>query len=344
MDNYYDILGVEKNASNDEIKKAYKKKALECHPDKTGGDDTLFKKLSVAYETLSDNDKRQQYDNPNQQHFSNFGDFGNFDQFHHDMLKQFYNININNLNNHGPNGTHNQSVKRQNHVYNLNIQLKDAHFGLTKHLKITIDKNCLKCKSICSKCNGTCRMIKIIRNGQFMQQIQTTCENCSGKGIIEKHDTNCTFCKGTFIKKEEHELEIIIPKCVENGYNIKFDGLGEQIKQENEKPGDFIVNIIVNNDINFTREQNHLIFNCKLTLLETLIGKNLIVPHFDEKILINSNIFGVIDFNKRYHLKNRGLNNKGDLIFVFVYEYKDIQLTHDDRLKIEQCFKDININ
>ena len=330
--NYYKILGIERDATSDVIKKAFRKKALECHPDKTNGDDTLFKEINEAYGILSDSDKRHVYDNPNP--------FGNLNMGGHDdifsAMFNGMNININGQNiNRGP-------QKRSSHNHNIKISLRDSHTGIKKNLKITVVKNCLSCTSNCTRCNGRGIINQAIQTGPFIQQIQTNCNNCNGSGIMNNVNVSCQNCHGNLVIEEEKVITIDV-KGISSGHNIKFDGLGEQIKKNGEIPGDLIIQITVDPDPYFLKENDNLIYKCKLNLLESYIGKVLIVPHFDSNITINTNIFGTIDFNKRYHIKEKGLCGCGDLIFQFEYEYKDIQLTNVQRIKLENCFKELNL-
>lgn len=341
---YYDILCVNKNATEDEIKKAYRKLALKTHPDKNGGDDTEFKKINLAYETLSDSDKREVYDNPNTMpNMSGMpGMSGMYDMHgftNGDMFEQIFrgmNININ-MN------SSNRRVRRQNHVYRINISLKDVHMGLTKTLKLKINKICFICVDKCNTCNGNGAIMRLQQNGPFINQVQVNCNICSGSGQTNKTNTNCSDCNGTNMKQEENTIKVDIPKNVVNGNQTIFSGLGEQAQKRNEEAGDLVVEIVVEDDPYFQRENNNLIFKSKITLAETLLGKDVIVPHFDEHIKMNINIFGIIDFNKRYHLKGKGLGNRGDLIFQFEYQYKELQLTDDQKLKLENCFKELNL-
>jgi len=336
---YYKILGIERDATSDIIKKAFRKKALECHPDKTGGDDKLFKEINLAYETLSSPELKNQYDNPNPFNGLNMG--GNHDDIFAQMFSGMggfgnMNININGQNvNRGP-------QKRSSHNHNIKISLRDAHTGIKKNLKITVVKNCLSCTSNCLRCNGRGVIHQAIQTGPFIQQVQTNCNNCNGSGIMKNGDSSCQNCNGKLTIEDEKIINIDI-KGISSGHTIKFDGLGEQIKKNGEIPGDLIINIVLDQDPYFVRENDNLIYKCKLNLLESYIGKVVIVPHFDSNMTINSNIFGTIDFNKRYHIKGKGLCGKGDLIFVFEYEFKDVQLTDNQRVKLETCFKELNL-
>ena len=338
-DNYYDILGVSKDASEDEIKKAYRKLALKTHPDKNGGDDTEFKKINLAYETLSNPDKRSAYDNPNEipnmggMHGFAGGDI--FEQLFRGMGGMNINVNIN--------GQGRGPAKRQTHVHKINISLKDVHVGLTKTLKLKINKVCFECQVECNACNGTGVIRRMQQMGPFIQQVQNQCGNCSSTGNIKKNNMNCVNCNGTNSKQEEHTIKVDIPKNVENGYQVIFKDLGEQVQKRSEEAGDLIVQIIIEDDPYFKREGNNLIYHTKLALSETFLGKEIIVPHFDEHIRMNTNIFGIINPNKRYHLKGKGLGGNGDLIFVFEIIYPEKTLDNYERDALRNVFKHLKL-
>jgi DnaJ-class molecular chaperone len=150
-------------------------------------------------------------------------------------------------------------------------------------------------------------------------------------------------CEGKNIKFEEHTVKVDIPKGVNNGYNIVFKGLGEQAQKSIEESGDLVVEIIVNEDPYFGREHNNLIYRCKVTLVESIIGKEVIVPHFDEHINMNINIFGIINPNKRYHIRGKGLGGDGDLIFIFEVVYPDRILTNEEREFLKSSFMNVNL-
>ena len=321
--NYYKILGINKDATYDEIKKAFRAKSLVCHPDKNKtGDDSEFKLVNEAYGILGSY-KRDEYDNPNQYPFENvMGQGQGQGQSHNDIFEQMFrgmgmNININGQN------INRASQQRASYNHNIKISLRDAHCGIKKNLKIKIIKNCLSCTRNCSKCNGRGIICQVIQTAFSMQQIQINCTICNGTGIMKNSEISCKNCNGNYEIPEEKIITLDIPICVENGFNIKFDGYGEQIKRNGEIPGDLIINIIVDQDQYFERSNNDLIFKCKLTLVESIVGKIVIVPHFDEPVTINTHIFGIVNPKKLYHLKGKGLGNKGDLIFQFEIEYPD---------------------
>lgn len=307
---YYSILGINKSATSDEIKKVYKLLSLKYHPDRPTGDSDKFKEISEAYEILSDSQKKQMYDsgqNPN--------NMGN-QHFHHqfnsnDIFQQFFGGN--------PFEPQNRQTKRGNFTHIINITLKEAHTGLSKKLKVNVKKVCFDCKIKCTTCNGT-RFMNI-QNGPFI--MKQNCNACS-TGYHNNYNANCTYCKGTFEKNEEKICKVDIPRCIDNGNIIVIEGLGEQIHKQNEIPGDlhFKINIIDNQ--NFKRLHNNLIYQVNLTFKESIIGKSITIPHFDGEINMITDGFGVINPQQTYCLKSKGLGGIGDLVLNFQITYPGV--------------------
>lgn len=331
QEDYYELLGISKDASDDEIKRAYRKLALKTHPDKNGGDDTMFKKINLAYETLSDPSKKAEYDNPHEMHGFPGGDI--FSQLFRGMSGMNINVNVQN----------NRNIKRQTHIHKINVTLKDIHVGLTKNLKLTISKTCFSCKKECNVCGGSGRTIQVTRNGPFIQQVQGICNNCKGNGLINDDNFNCIKCCGNGSITEEKTIKVEIPKCAPNGFQVVYEGLGEQAQKEREQPGDLIIQIHVEEDPYFQRENNNLIYKCQLKLAEIFLGKELLIPHFDEHFTINSNIFGIINPNKRYHVNSKGLGGSGDLIFIFEIIYPETTLDSYDREVLKNVFMNLKL-
>lgn len=329
--NYYNILGLNNNASDEEIKKAFRKLALKTHPDKNNGDDTEFKKINNAYETLSDPIKRQNYDNslnnpqPQQPHFN----------FNFDMFTNFFdNINKQPF-----------TVKRNCYVHKLYISLKEAHKDTTKNVKLELNKKCFDCHIICDTCNGMGFIHRIQQTFMFQQKIQIKCNICNGIGTLNNINKDCIKCNGKGDITKIENLTINIPKCCETGKQIVFENLGEQPQKIHEIPGDLIIEIIVQNDPNFIRYKNNdLQYKTKISLAESFIGKDIIIPHFDQNIEINTSIFGIINPNKTYIIKNKGLGNIGDLIINFEILYPSDKVIDDNNKKLLiDIFKNINI-
>lgn len=189
---YYDVLGVDRNASKDDIKKAYKSLAVKMHPDK-GGDADQFKEISSAYETLYDDDKRRAYDNP--QPNINMNDI--FDQFfRHNPFSQ---------------------PRRPEHVHNLNISLKEAYHGIKKTLKIESEVPCRHCSNKCTRCNGSGVINEVAMMGFMIQKCTRGCEICSGKGCIAK---GCTHCQHKGMLKQEQTINVEIPPGIDSGATL----------------------------------------------------------------------------------------------------------------------------
>ena len=337
MADYYEILQIEKTATQDQIKQSYKRLAKIHHPDR-GGDKEMFQKIQMAYETLSDDQKRKEYDNPIPDIFGGgfpggfpmgggggfpMGGGGGFpmgggDGFPFDFL--FRNGN---------------NKKKVNTNYLLKIKLSDVYFGLKKTLNIKHDIKCESCNAKCSVCNGTCKVKKVISMG-VMQIIQEQpCLNCNGYGII-KGKSNCIECDNKGVKIKKNTIQINIPRGVEDGRQIVFEGLGEQPKTDNEIVGDFVVVIKIEDNNLFKREGLDLIYEKDITFKESVIGKEILIPHFEKEFKVNTRTFGIINPNKRYVIYNKGIKNEngnqGNLYIKFIIKY-DEKILNEEQIK-----------
>jgi DnaJ-class molecular chaperone len=314
MTDYYNILGIPKGASEDEIKKAYRKLAREHHPDK-GGNKEHFQKIQEAYETLSNPQKRHEYDNPVVNSFP----FGNFD------ITQ---------------------TRCANHNYVCKITLRDVHFGIKKKLKAKRDMSCNACSDICIQCHGKGTIHHHIQMGPFKQLINQACNVCgsSGKRI---HTTNCSTCNNKRTVTDERIIEIDIPKGVENNKHYVFNHWGEQPKKANSIPGDLIVTVQIENDPNFARSNLDLIYQPKISLAESICGTKLTIPHFDGNFELDTLGFGIINPKKQYTIYNKGLKNQNDtsghLHIRFEIDYPTVSLTPDDITLLRTAFSKTKI-
>jgi DnaJ family protein A protein 2 len=320
MTDYYNILGVSKNASDDEIKRAYKKLALKTHPDKNGGDDTEFKKINLAYETLSDPNKRNAYDNPNP--FESGNPFDGNTPFNH----PFFNFHQNqNQNQH-------RNRKLSDHHYVCKISLKDVFFGITKKLRVNRTRICNSCIKTCNSCNGSGNITQHVQMGPFTQVINRSCNACSGSGNV-KNDGNihCTKCLSKGNITEERIFEIVLEPGVETGKRIVFEEWGEQASKDNEISGSFIVTIQVEENIHFKRRGLDLRYTLEISLKESIIGKYISIPYFSEDVNIDTKGFGIINPGKEYIIYNKGLKDKdnkcGNMYLIFKIKYPEKPLT-----------------
>ena len=250
---YYKLLDVEKTASSAEIKKSYKKLAMKHHPDK-GGDPEKFKKITEAFQVISDDKKRNLYDSGGKEAVnSGINSTNIFDMF---------------------NGNNNSSkqIKGKKVVYNLNIKLEDIYNGITKTLQIkrlNIDKNSIK---KCLKCNGTGIIIKNIKIGFMHQQMQSPCDECNGN-------------KFSYKKKTINEkLEVCIPKGILDKKKIIIYEKGDDIP--NGLAGD--IHIIINEipHADFKRKGSDLYYKCNISIVEALCGFELDLVHLDNRKLL----------------------------------------------------------
>ena len=330
-DNYYDVLGVSKNATQEEIKQSYKKLAKEFHPDKNKikGIDTTekFQKIQTAYEILSDQEKRNQYDNP-----SPFGQGFNFGGSP-DIFSNIFN------NNFGGRGGGGSNLKKPDVQHICKITLNDVFSGITKKFNIKRDLKCNICKNTCSICKGQGMVAQRMQIGPFTQIINGPCQICQGSGIVRNSVIVCSSCNSTGIITEKKQIEIVIPRGVENNKIYTFSEWGIQPNNSSEIAGDLIVIISVEDHHYFKRQKLDLICETEITIKESIIGKNIIISHFSGDIEINmTTMFGVINPIKYYTIKNKGLidinNNHGDLHIKFNIKYPDNKKFSENEINI----------
>lgn len=300
--NPYEILGVDKTASQDEIKKAYRKHVMTHHPDK-GGDTEKFKSIQNAYEILSDSEKRANFDNPPPPH-------GGFpaDIFAHMFAQQH-------RNNNGP-------VKRPDHNYEITITLEEAYHGVNKKLGINLRKVCFSCQNKCKNCKGQ-GVISIQMGPMILQQ---PCQHCRGMGFISN---GCSSCENGW-KNEKINLEVRIPPGIESGNTMTYSGLGEQAFKKNDQNGDLVIQIKILDHPVFVRNGKNLHYTATINFEDSVSGKNIIIPHFDSEIKINTSVYGILDPRKDYIIPNKGFVG-GNLYIKFniIYPDKNVKMYVD---------------
>jgi DnaJ-class molecular chaperone len=320
---YYSILGVEKNASEDEIRKSFKKLSLKYHPDRNpNGIDGLsaeeceekYKSIVEAHSVLTDPDKKREYDNPN--HFSRGSNFpgGN-------IFNMFNNL-FNNFNFDGS-----KSQSRPQRIFNVITNLEDVYKGFQTTKKIKIEKDCTTCSStgkskliVCNQCNGSGFKTIITRIGPMMTQQMSICDKCGQKGKIGSGD-DCENCKGS--GKIEKILEISISFSA--GY--KEDETYKVVMEDIE----FIFVAKIECHSVFSRQGNNLSVIKEIDLKESLTGFIFPLNLLDGREIKVSSGKNIIKPNVKYYLKNLGISG-GDIIFNFNIRFPD---NLDDFLKEE---------
>ncbi len=294
---YYKILGVEKNASQDEIKKAFRKLAHQYHPDKEGGNEERFKEINEAYQVLGDPKKRAQYDRFGStfEHaqagggfhgFEGFRDFSNFAEGFDmgdlgDMFGGLGDI-------FGFGGRRTSRARKGSDVeVTLTVDFTEAVFGTEK--EITIEKNiqCRKCKGTgqeagekvetCKVCGGTGHVTKVQRTIFGSMQVQMACSDCGGEGkIYEK----CSKCRGMGTVKERATLRIRVPAGIDNNQTIRLSGQGEA-GQKGAPAGDLYVRVRVREDKRFEREGDDIISKVNINFTQAALSDKIDVETID---------------------------------------------------------------
>lgn len=322
---YYEILGVNKNASDDEIKKAFRASALKYHPDRNPGDkgaEEKFKEINEAYQVLSDPQKRSQYDqfgtaDFNGQggfDFSNYEGFGGFSDIFGDIFDFF------------GGGGRKQSAGPKRGVdleYNLELTFEEAAFGVKKDVDIYRNETCTTCSGsgakpgtspvTCDKCNGT-GQVKVQRNTPFGSFVSvTTCDKCHGEGrVIE---TPCPECQGRGKVRKKRVISINIPAGVDNGNTIPLRGEGEPGVMGGPS-GDLYIHIRVKPHKIFKRQGYDIICDLPISFIRAALGGEIVIPTLEgnakEVIQEGTQPGTVIKLKSKGIPKLRG-NGRGDL-------------------------------
>jgi len=300
---YYEVLGVNKNASDDEIKKAYRKAAVKFHPDKEGGDETKFKEINEAYEVLKDGDKRQRYDqfghagvggnggggsagNPFGGGFGGFNgqnvkfDFG--EGGFGDIFSQFFG---------GGASTSNQGPKRGKDVeVTLQLTFEEAIFGVEEKVEIEMNDKCSHCKGTtvepgydlktCPICKGAGQVNRVMNTIFGPIQQTTTCDECGGRGKIP--EKVCTLCHGKGTERRRKTINLKVPAGIDDGATIRLREYGEA--NRNGQKGDLYVHIQVKAHKSFTREGDIILSEQHIDMVEAALGTEIDVETVDGKV------------------------------------------------------------
>lgn len=297
QENLYEILGVAENASPAEIKSAYRKLAVQHHPDK-GGDAEMFKKVSGAYEILSDPQKKAQYDNRKNNPYGGTP--------FEDLFSQMFGGN--------PFGGGNPFEQRRpqapSKVVKVMVSPVESYLGVEKTINYIKEKHCNGCggsggeRQKCTRCGGSGVIIKQFGTGFMIQQVQTHCDGCGGKGFILTN--RCNICAGRTTISEPQEIKVKLPNGVDNGQFLKLQGMGDFV---NGMYGDLIIQVELEQRDGFEKINNDLVYNLYLNL-EQIQQSKFNIPHPDGELNVTSP--KIVDTSKPLRLKGKGYNG-GDM-------------------------------
>jgi len=352
---YYEVLGIIKTASAEEIKKAYRKLALKYHPDRNKGDkaaEAKFKEASEAYHVLSDKGRRTNYDQFGHAAFEGTGgrgDFSNFDFsnifsdiFGSDPFDDFF---------EGFGGTRGRGRRRSSDFrgadlrYDLSISLEDAYNGKKQEINFSSSDKCGTCNGSgaepgskpisCSTCGGHGQ----VRSSQGFFTIQQTCPDCVGSG--EQISSPCRECRGIGKKQSKKKIFANIPKGVDDGTRIRLSGKGEAgIKGGGN--GDLYIFVSIKSHNIFKRSEENLFFEFPISLADAALGATVEVPTIDggkAKVKIPAGTQN----GKQFRLKGKGMpimrnRNYGDLYIQAITEVP-VALTREQKNLLEQFKK-----
>jgi len=289
---FYDRLGVSPDASNEQIKKAYRKMAMKLHPDRNPGDKTAeekFKALGEAYDVLGDEKKRKIYDRYGKKGLEE----GGFQQRSaKDIFSSIFGPGFSFF---GDDDDDESGPRRgEDSVNPLHVSLEDLYNGKTSHIAITRNVLCPKCKGSgtksgksagkCQTCGG--RGWRIIRKqiGPMLQQAQMPCDQCHGTGEVIDEKDKCPNCRGNHVVSDRKILELVVEPGMRDGQRITFAGESDQAPDM--EPGDVIFVIQTKEHSKFKRSGNDLIMSQSITLVEALTGFEFSFEHLDKRNIV----------------------------------------------------------
>lgn len=357
---YYEVLGVGKQATDDEIKKAYRKIAIKYHPDRNPGNkeaEEKFKEAAEAYSVLSDKQKRQQYDQfgfdgPNMEGgFGGFGGAGGFSM--DDIFSMFGDVfggrgGFSGFGGFGGGGAQRAQYRGSDLRLKVRLSLQEVATGVTKKFKVKKDVVCQHCHgsgaqagssaTTCPTCNGNGYTVKTVRSILGMMQTQSECPTCHGEGIVIKN--KCPHCAGTGIVKGEEVVEINIPAGVAEGMVVNVPGKGNAAPH-NGVNGNIQVFIEEEPNDTFIRDNQDIIYNLLLDFPTAALGGEVEIPTIDGK-KVRVKIEAGTQPGKTLRLRGKGLpavqgygNGQGDLV-VNISVYVPKTLERHERQMLEQ--------
>jgi len=344
---YYEVLGVSRNASLDEIKKAYRKAALQYHPDRNPGRkdaEEKFKEATEAYSVLSDPEARRKYDTFGHAAFDQssggfgfggfpgFGDFSGFEDIFGDLFSTFFGA--------GPTSRTRRGRPGRDLMYDLEVTFEEAVFGTEKEIQIPRRCTCTECggtggkkglpPEACRQCGGSGQLR--VQQGFFT--IARTCHVCAGAGRVITNP--CPSCQGSGLQVVESKIKVKVPAGIDHGQRLKLRGEGES-GTGGGGAGDLYVQISVKKHPFFERQDSEIICEVPITYSAAVLGAEIDVPTLDGKVKMR--IPPGTPSGKVFRLKNKGVpvlgeERRGDQhVRVYVDVPKKVSAAHRELLE-----------
>lgn len=341
---FYDLLGVAPSASENELKKAYRKAALKYHPDKNPSPEAAekFKELSRAYEVLSDEQKREVYDTYGEEGLSGGGPGGMGGMGADDIFSQFFGGGFG-----GMGGGASRGPQRGKDIkHSILCTLEELYKGRTAKLALNKTILCKLCEGRggkegkvkqCTSCHGVGMKFVTRQMGPMIQRFQTVCDQCQGSGDMCDPKDRCTVCKGKKTQQERKILQVHIDPGMKDGQRIVFSGEGDQ--EPGVTPGDVVFVVDEKPHEKFVRKGNDLSYECEIDLLTALAGGDVAFKHVSGDYIKFTIIPGeVIAPGAVKVIEQQGMpvyrnSDKGNLFVKFSVKFPETNFASEEKLQ-----------
>ncbi|MCJ7422705.1 molecular chaperone DnaJ [Candidatus Bathyarchaeota archaeon] len=357
---YYEVLGVPRNASADQIKDTYRKLAMQYHPDrnKSPGAEEKFKEISEAYAVLSDSEKRRQYDTLGHagfdQRYTQEDIFrgADFESIFRDLGGGFGSSDIFSFL-FGRGNVEERPTRGQDLGYDLEITLEEAARGVEKEIEVPRTEKCDICNGTgaapgtwpktCSKCGGVGQVQRIQKNGFAMFMQVTPCPDCRGRGKII--DSPCKECRGTGLRRKKRRITIKVPLGIDDGFQLRLRGQGETPPGGGD-PGDLYALIHIAPHRQFRRNGDDLLYNLTIGFPQAALGTEMLIPTLEGNV--KAKIPAGTQPQQIIKLKGKGMPRlrgygKGDLL-IRVNMAVPENLTNRQKSLLEELAKELGQN
>lgn len=326
---YYEVLGLEKGASKDEVKKAFRKLAAQYHPDKKTGDEARFKEISEAYSVLSDDKKKAEYDAYGHafsganggQGFGGFGGFNWQDFAQNAQNGQGFEFDLGDIFGEMFGGGSRRQARGRDISIDIELSFEESIFGTNRKVLLTKMNVCDECQGSgakkgsemidCTTCNGNGRIRETRQSVMGTFQTVRECSVCAGRGKVPKE--RCSHCSGAGVRRSEEEIAVVVPAGIQAGEMIRMSGRGEAI--QSGAPGDLYIKVHVKAHQSIKRDGSNLEMKLAVKLTDALLGNSYRVDTLDGPVEIK--IPAGIKHGEMLRIKGKGVpqgSSRGDFM------------------------------